>query len=73
MREHPRFAEQIPHNAVVILQFEGDKEFNRWARQLAESRQEEGTSLSMVKIKKLKPLRSRIEQIQLEQTVHPGS
>ena len=48
MREHPRFAEQIPHDAVVILQLEGDEEVNRWARQLAESHRARETPLSVV-------------------------
>lgn len=67
VREHPKFAEQIPNDAIVILQLEGDEEFNRWARQLAESRQAERHPVVVVKIKKLKPLRSRITQLELEQ------
>ncbi len=73
MREHPRFAEQIPHDAVVILQLEGDEEVNRWARQLAESHRARETPLSVVRIKKLKPLRSRIEQLELALMAHTGS
>ncbi len=47
----------------------GDKEFNLWARQLTESRRSEGYPVIMVKIKKLKPLRSRIKQLELEQVI----
>jgi len=73
VREHPKFAEQIPHDAVVILQLEGDEEFNRWARQLAEGHRAEKAPIILVKVKKLKPLRSRIEQLELEQMAHAGS
>ena len=73
VREHPQFAEQIPNDAVVILQLEGDVEFNTWARQLAESRRAEAARVIIVKIKKLRPLRSRIEQLELEPVAQAGS
>jgi len=66
VREHPDFAEQIPNDAIVILQLEGDEEFNAWARGLAERRRSEGHPIVLVRIKKLKPLRSRIERLALE-------
>ncbi len=37
----PRETEQIPTDALVVLQLEG-KKLNTWARQLVESRQTEG-------------------------------
>lgn len=64
VREHPDFAEQIPDDAIVIMQLEGDEEFNAWAQRLVESRS--GQPIVLVKIKKLKPLRSRIERLELE-------
>jgi hypothetical protein len=67
VQEHPKFAEQIPNGAVVIVQMEGDEEFNAWARRLAERREPEGHPIVLVKIKKLKPLRSRIERLELEE------
>lgn len=70
VREHPKVADQIPNDAIIILHLEGDEAFNTWARQLAESRQEEGQSFVVVKIKKLRPLRSRIQQLELEETSH---
>jgi len=70
VQEHPKVAEQIPNEAIIILQLEGDEAFNTWARRLTESRQSEGHPLVVVKIKKLKPLRSRIRQLELEQTPH---
>lgn len=73
VREHPEFADQIPNDAIVILQLEGDNEFNTWARQLAEGRRSEGHPGILVKIKKLRPLRSRIDQLELEQVAHAGA
>lgn len=70
VREHPRFSEQIPQDAIVILQLEGDEKFNQWARQLAESRRAEESPRIVVKIKKLQPLRSRIKQVEVEQMTH---
>ena len=66
VREHPEFADQIPDEAVVILQLEGDEAFNAWARRLAEARRKEGRPIVFVRIKQLRPLRSRIEQLELE-------
>jgi hypothetical protein len=73
VRKHPKFAEQIPNDAIVILQLEGDDEFNAWTRQLAKGRQSEGQPVVLVRIKKMKPLRSRIEQLELEQVAPAGS
>lgn len=67
VREHPEIADQIPNDAMVIMQLEGDEEFNKWARQLAERRRSEGQVVVFVRIQKLKPLRSRIEKLALEQ------
>jgi hypothetical protein len=35
VREHPRFAAKIPHNAQVILQVTGDPQYNVWIQQLS--------------------------------------
>jgi len=66
VREHPEFADGIPRNAVVVMQLEGDRSFNQWSRKLAEIHAEEGQPVVYVRIKKLKPLRSRIEKIELK-------
>ena len=73
VREHPGFAKKIPNDAVVILQLEGDDEFNAWAQKLAENHRSEETPTIVVRIKKLKPLRSRIEQLELERVALPGA
>ena len=30
--EHPEFAMKIPQNAQIVLQVEGDEEYNSWGR-----------------------------------------
>jgi Family of unknown function (DUF5647) len=35
VREHPEFADDIPNNAVVVMQLEGNAMFNQWSRRLA--------------------------------------
>ena len=57
VREHPEFAEDIPKNAVVVMQLEGDRKYNQWSRKLAQSHAEEGQPIVYVRIQKLKPLR----------------
>ncbi len=64
--EHPEFADKIPDNALVVMQIEGDEEFNNWAREMAQSVAEKDTSIVYVTITELKPVRSRIENMTLE-------
>lgn len=73
VREHPKIADQIPDEAIVLLQLEGDEAFNAWARQLAEHRPSEGHPVVLVKIKQLKPLRSRIARLELQQVAPTGA
>ena len=65
VRENPEFADTIPQNAVVIMQLEGDEEFNKWSRQLAKSCAEKGQIIVYIKIKKIKPIHSRIEELEV--------
>ena len=58
--EHPEFAVKIPPNAQIVLQVEGDEEYNEWCRQLAEKQREEGQPVIYVKVKGLKPAKSRL-------------
>jgi hypothetical protein len=67
IREHPEFAEQIPDNAVVIMQLEGDEAFNQWSHELGEGHQEEDRPVVYIRIKKMKPIRSRIEELEVRQ------
>ena len=63
--EHPEFADSIPHNSLVVMQIEGDNEFNAWAREASLSAAEKDTPIVYVTIKELKPVRSRIEKLEL--------
>jgi len=58
--EHPEFAVKIPRNAQIVLQVEGDEEYNEWSRQLAERQRESGQRVVYVKVKGLKPAGSRL-------------
>ena len=58
--EHPEFTAKIPQNAQIILQIEGDEEYNKWSRRLAEKQREIDQSVVYVKIKGLKPTKSRL-------------
>jgi hypothetical protein len=64
--EHPDFADQLPDNALVVMQLEGDDEFNRWAKQAAMEAVEKDTPVAYVTITEIKPVRSRIESLRLE-------
>lgn len=58
--EHLEFAEKIPQNAQIVLQVEGDEEYNKWSKRLAERQRETGQQVVYVKIKGLKPVKSRL-------------
>lgn len=66
VREHPELSETIPEGAVVVMQLEGDQEFNAWSRRLAEEHSEGQHPIVYVKIRQLRPIRSRIEDLELE-------
>ncbi|MBM4331186.1 MAG: hypothetical protein FJ117_08180 [Deltaproteobacteria bacterium] len=65
IREHPDFADAIPQNAFVIMQLEGDEEFNNWSCQLAKSHTEKDEPVVFVRIKKIMPIRTRIKELEL--------
>ena len=58
--EHPEFAVKIPRNAQVVLQVEGEEEYNAWSRQIAARQRERDQSVVFVKVKGLKPVKSRL-------------
>lgn len=58
--EHPEFAAQIRLNAQIVLQVQGDEEYNNWSRQVAERQREPGQSMVYVKVKGLRPAKSRL-------------
>jgi hypothetical protein len=67
--EHPEFADEIPDDALVVMQLAGDEEFNRWSRELAQSQAEAGQPIVYVRVKRLGAIRSRIEELELEGVV----
>jgi len=64
--EHPEYSERIPQEATISMQIEGNEEFNRWSRELAQSQAEAGQPIVYVRIKRLGAIRSRIEELELE-------
>jgi hypothetical protein len=64
--EHPEFVGNIPDNALVIIQIEGDEQFNKWARKTAQSMAEKDSPIVYVTVMELKPVRSRIQELRLE-------
>jgi hypothetical protein len=54
--DHPEVDELLPEKSYIYFQIEGEEEFNRSSRDLAErQRQEEGVPLVLVRIKGLAP------------------
>ena len=64
--EHPEFAENIPNNTLVAMQLEGDDEFNQWSRKLAKKQSAKNQKILFIRIKKMRPIQSRIEELELE-------
>ncbi|KHE90414.1 MAG: hypothetical protein SCABRO_03797 [Candidatus Scalindua brodae] len=64
--DHPEFADKIPNNALVVMQIEGDEEFNAWARLTAQNVAEKDNPIVYIIITELKPVHSRIEKLKLE-------
>ena len=65
VREHPDFAEWIPDNALVAMLVEGDEAFNRWSQEGAKRQAEKDQPIVYVKIKRIQPIGSRIQEIEL--------
>ena len=54
--DHPEVDELLPDQAHVYFQIDGEDEFNRYSRELAErQRREEGVPIVLVRIKGLAP------------------
>ena len=64
--EHPDFANQIPNDALVVMQIVGDEEFNEWARETAQIVAEKDNRIVYVTVTELKSVRSRIEKLKVE-------
>ncbi|MBI2180883.1 MAG: hypothetical protein HYU31_08700 [Deltaproteobacteria bacterium] len=65
VREHPDFAERIPDNALVARLVEGDEGFNQWSQEGAKRQAEKGQPIVYVKIKRIQPIRSRIQEMEI--------
>ena len=64
--EHLDVGEQIPRNALVVFQVEGNEEYNRWSRELAEKYREKNQNVVFVRVKGLRPALSRLIEPKLE-------
>ena len=64
--EHPEFADRIPNNALIVVQIDGDEEFNKWAQKTAQRVAEKDNSIVYVIVTELKPVRSRIKRLKNE-------
>ncbi len=63
--ENPEFADSIPDRALVAMQLEEEDEFNRWSRNLAQKQAEKGQKIVFINIKKMRPIQTRIEKLEL--------
>ncbi|MBI4526803.1 MAG: hypothetical protein HY695_23660 [Deltaproteobacteria bacterium] len=63
VREHPEVAERIPDQALWLCCLQGDEEFNQWSRAEAKREAKKGQPVVYVKIKRLQPVRSRIQEV----------
>ncbi|MCI2430465.1 hypothetical protein LM602_08070 [Candidatus Acetothermia bacterium] len=64
--EHPEILAKIPDGAVICLQTQDDPEFNAWSRRLAEQVKDSDSQIVYVYVKELRPLRSRIRELDLK-------
>ncbi len=53
----------------MIMQLEGDEDFNKWSHNLGKSHAEKGKAVICVRIKRIRPIRSRIEDLELKRQV----
>ena len=64
--EHPKVAEQIPENALIVLLSEEDPELCEKNIELARTRREPGQSLVYIRVEKVSPPRSRLVNPRVE-------
>ena len=64
--EHPEVLEQIPENAEVFFLPEEDPELSQENLKIAETQKTRGRKIVLVKIGKLSPPRSRLQDVRLE-------
>jgi len=66
--EHPEVLEQIPENAEIYFLPEDDPDLSQENLKIAESQKTEGKKVVFVKIGRLSPPRSRLQNVRLEST-----
>jgi len=64
--EHPEVLEQIPDNAEIYFLPEDDPELSHENLKIAEAQKAEGRKVILVKIGRLSPQRSRLQDVRLE-------
>jgi len=64
--EHPELLEKIPENAEIFFLPEEDPELYQENLRMAEQRKAEGGKIVFVRIGKLSPPRSRLQDVRLE-------
>jgi hypothetical protein len=66
LMENPEIIDQIPDNAEVFFLPEDDPDLSMENQRLARIQKAEGKSVVLVKIRRLSPIRSRLEDVRLE-------
>ena len=64
--EHPEVLEQIPENAEIYFLPEDDPDLSQENLRIAEAQKTEGRKVILVKIGRLSPPRSRLQNARLE-------
>ena len=64
--EHPELLEQMPENAEIYFLPEDDPDLAQENLKIAESQKAEGKRVVLVRISKLSPPRSRLQNVRLE-------
>jgi len=64
--EHPEITEKIPRDAIVFMKLAGNQKFNQWSARWAKRQAKKGQPLISVTVKRLSPIRSRIQGLALE-------
>ncbi|MFQ5796567.1 MAG: DUF5647 family protein [Candidatus Bipolaricaulia bacterium] len=63
LQERPELLDQIPDDAVLVMQLHGDEVFNRWSRKISEEEGQEGWPVVYVEIA-LKPQGAKVLTVQ---------
>jgi len=64
--EHPEVLEQMPENAEIYFLPEDDPDLSQENLRIAEAEKAEGRKVILVKIGRLSPPRSRLQNVRLE-------